>query len=155
MNVPCMNIISYFGKLENEDLWMEIVKRYNDYNMDNNANIYFRQEELLDKDIVDIQMNGNEGILTYINMTSRGQSGGAVLQTSLIYDVYYNDSIQTSRLIGIHVAGHSEQSKCTLIVQTIFNWIKSIVLSLLTKHEQDWQKRMLNFMNHFEKFDKF
>ena len=42
---------------------------------------FFRTEEITNK-IIDMKTKGREAILTYINYTSPGQSGGAVLQTS-------------------------------------------------------------------------
>ena len=57
--------------------------------------------ELKNEKILDITMIGNEGVLTYLNQTTRGQSGGPVIQ-DLIGD--------TSNLVAIHVSGYLEQS---------------------------------------------
>ena len=117
-----------------------------------------KEEELTDE-ILKLKMFGNQGVLTYINQTSGGQSGGAVIQqlTKRNYDFYGDDEIQ--HLIGIHVSGHLHQSKCTLLCESNLNWMQSIIigdnknnnLSNVFSMEQRIIKFMDDFANSSEK----
>ena len=99
-------------------------------------------------------MCGNEGILTYVNQTSQGMSGGAVIQHK---DYLDNAVFQPNKrsLVGIHVSGHLHQSKCTLLVKTNLDWISSIFEPNANKNvykSLPWQDRVLLF---FEKIQNF
>ena len=93
-------------------------------------------------------MIGNEGVLTYINQTSQGQSGGAVIQNNLLYGGYYNEH----KLVGIHVSGYFQQSKCTLLLKSNIDWIKSFwgIKKKDSYQNLPWQERILNFLVKLE-----
>ena len=102
----------------------------------------------MSKEIAEVQVFGNEKVLTYLNTTSAGQSGGAVIQHKTIYGFRNIEKI----LIGIHVSGYLRQSKCTLFVKPNLDWMKSIFSDDKSNLYQtkSWQHRMIDFIDQFE-----
>ena len=111
----------------------------------------FPEGEKLTKQIINLTMIGNQGILTYINQTSRGQSGGAVVQ---IFEDY--TQLEERKLVGIHVSGHLKQSKCTLLLKSNLDWINSIIGNKNSEknlyESLPFQDRILNFLDRFETY---
>ena len=124
-------------------IWGEISK-YDEYiclmtpdPVSERNNKYYFRNELVKKEIIDSQVFGNEQVLTYLNKTSAGQSGGAVIQHKVEIEKYMEWEEKqhgvpasprlTKHLIGIHVAGYLRQSKCTLFVKANLDWMKSII----------------------------
>ena len=113
---------SVFGEIKSTKTWilMKIfIDRCEEYQIPNY--IYVKNELENIKESVDMEMYGNEGVLTYINKTSRGQSGGPAIRK--FFNNYYQSEIK--QLVGVHVSGYLQRSKCTFFVQSNLNWIKS------------------------------
>ena len=91
--LDCTSII---GKIEGVGYWICLAEADNCGEIE----LTYVKKELLTKDILDMHMIGNEGVLTYINQTSRGQSGGAVIQEITSGE---------ENLVGIHVSGYFRQ----------------------------------------------
>ena len=56
----------------------------------------------------------------YINQTSAGQSGGAVLGTYVT-----KNGRESKFLVGVHVAGFLNSNKGTVIVESNYKWVKA------------------------------
>ena len=112
-------------------------------------------EELTDE-ILKLKMFGNQGVLTYVNQTSGGQSGGAVIQEIAENENEHYGDWETKHLIGIHVSGHLHQSKCTLLCKSNLDWMQSILSGDGEKNDNLFnndsvEQRILKFMDDLEK----
>ena len=97
---------------------------------------------------------GHKGILTYVNYTSPGMSGGPVIQIQKKDNHYWKTN---KFLVGIHVAGHLQQSKCTLLLKSNLDWINTIYERGENKNEDLYknlslQDRILSFVKKLENF---
>ena len=85
--------------------------------------------------------------MTYINQTSQGKYGGEVIQNFL-----WLGRVNKQSLVGIHVSGYFQQSKCTLLVKSNIDWIKSFwgIKKKDAYQNLPWQERILNFLVKLE-----
>ena len=105
--------------------------------------IYVKKNEKILQS-VNKQMIGHEGVLTYINRTSRGQSGGPVMRR-----LFDKDQKEMKEFVGIHVSGYLQRSKCTLLVDSNLNWIQTVMTSSDVEDLISMESRIKNFIENF------